>query len=163
MTEAYVGLGSNMGDRVKNIKCALNMLAAIENTTITAISSLYLTPPWGVTGQNEFVNQVIAIDTGLCPSELLRELKKIEIKMGRRSGARWGPRVIDLDILWYGGEKLDLPELQIPHPYLRQRLFVLIPLEELNPELVLPEDGMTVEEVLKQVLGREQIEIRKIK
>ncbi len=162
MTEAYIGLGSNMGDRVENLQSALKKIAAIGKTTITAVSSHYLTPPWGVTEQNTFVNQVIAIDTGLSPLGLLRELKQIEIKMGRQAGARWGPRIIDLDILWYGGEQINLPELQIPHPYLRQRLFVLIPLEELNPELILPEDGMTVKEVLKEVLGREQNEIIKM-
>ncbi|HCF51399.1 MAG TPA: 2-amino-4-hydroxy-6-hydroxymethyldihydropteridine diphosphokinase, partial [Syntrophomonas sp.] len=85
-----------------------------------------------------------------------------EIKMGRQAGEKWGPRVIDLDILWYGGEQIHLPQLHIPHPYLRERLFVLIPLEEVNSELILPEDGMTVKEVLTRVLGREDCEIKKM-
>jgi len=162
MTEAYIGLGSNMGDRVENIERGVAEIAALPATKVTAVSSRYLTPPWGKLDQDEFVNQVIAVDTGLTPLELLAKLKQIEIKMGRRDGEKWGPRVIDLDILWYGGQQINLPQLQIPHPYLRQRLFVLIPLEEVNSELILPEDGMKVKEVLARVLGREQSEIKKM-
>lgn len=157
MTEAYIGLGSNLGDRAKNVEKGLEEIAALPETRVTARSSLYLTPPWGKLDQDDFINQVVAIETGLKPLTLLRELQLIEIKMGRQSVERWGPRVIDLDILWYGGQQIQLPELQIPHPYLCERLFVLIPLEEVNPELILQEDGMTVKEVLSRVLGRERI------
>lgn len=162
MTEVYIGLGSNIGDRVANLESAVSEIRTLTDTRITALSSLYLTPPWGVTAQDDFINQVIAIETGLSALLLLEKLKQIEIKMGRQTVKRWGPRVIDLDILWYGGEQINLPHLKIPHPYLRERLFVLIPLEELNPDLVLPEDGMKVEEVLKQVLGREENLIKKM-
>lgn len=164
MTEAYIGLGSNLGRRLENVEQGAAEIAALPQTRVTAASSLYLTPPWGNLDQDDFVNQVVAIETGLEPLVLLRKLQQIEIKMGRQSGKKWGPRVIDLDILWYGGEQIQLPELQIPHPYLRERLFVLIPLEEVNPELILPEDGMTVKEVLFRVLGREKnTEITKCK
>ena len=135
MTEAYIGLGSNVGDRVKNVERGVAEIAALPDTRVTAVSSLYLTPPWGKLDQDEFVNRVIAVDTGLRPLALLEHLKQIEIKMGRREGEKWGPRVIDLDILWYGGQQINLPQLQIPHPYLRERLFVLIPLEEVNSDL----------------------------
>ncbi|MGI6467609.1 MAG: 2-amino-4-hydroxy-6-hydroxymethyldihydropteridine diphosphokinase [Syntrophomonadaceae bacterium] len=162
MTEAYIGLGSNVGDRVKNVERGVAEIAALPDTRVTAVSSLYLTPPWGKLDQDEFVNRVIAVDTGLRPLALLEHLKQIEIKMGRREGEKWGPRVIDLDILWYGGQQINLPQLQIPHPYLRERLFVLIPLEEVNSDLILPEDGMTVKEVLARVLEREQSEIKKM-
>lgn len=163
MTAVYIGLGSNMGDREAYLNGAEREIGALNDTQITARSSLYLTPAWGVTDQDDFVNQVIEIETGFSAHDLLEKLKQIEIKMGRQAGERWGPREIDLDILWYGGQQIDLPDLQIPHPYLRERLFVLIPLEEVNPELVLPEDGMKVEEVLKQVLGREENLIKKMK
>ena len=162
MAEAYIGLGSNWGDRVANVDRGVEEIAALPDTRVTAVSSHYLTPPWGKTDQAEFVNQVISIDTGLGPLVLLENLKQIEIKMGRQAGEKWGPRVIDLDILWYGGEQIHLPQLHIPHPYLRERLFVLIPLEEVNSELILPEDGMTVKEVLARVLGREDCEIKKM-
>lgn len=164
MTEVYIGLGSNLGHRLENVEQAVAEIAELPQTRVTAASSAYLTPPWGNLDQDAFVNQVIAIETGLKPLTLLRELQQIEIKMGRQPEKKWGPRVIDLDILWYGGQQIQLPELQIPHPYLRERLFVLIPLEEVNPELILPEDGMTVKEVLFRVLGREKnTEIKKCK
>lgn len=156
MTEAYIGLGSNLGARRENIEKSIREIAALPRTRITAASSLYLTPPWGNHDQDDFINQVIAIETGIEPLPLLKALQGIEIKMGRQPEKKWGPRVIDLDILWYGGRQIRLPELQIPHPYLRERLFVLIPLQEVNPELILPEDGMTVKEVLFRVLGREK-------
>ncbi len=157
MTEAYIGLGSNLGKRSENLKKGLQGISALPETRVIAESSLYLTPPWGKQDQNDFINQVVAVETGLTPLALLGELQQIEIKMGRQPAERWGPRIIDLDILWYGGQQIQLPELQIPHPYLRERLFVLIPLEEVNPELVFPEDGMTVKEVLFRVLGREKV------
>ena len=113
------------------------------------------TAPWGRTEQDDFINQVIEIETALEPLALLQDLQKIEIKMGRQRQEKWGPRIIDLDILLFGDEVLDFPELKVPHPLMRQRLFVLVPLPAVNAELIFPDDGAKIKEVLISVLARE--------
>ncbi len=153
--EVYIGLGSNMGDRDANLQAALNLIRDIIDVQIKDMSSIYITEPWGNKNQEDFLNQVIRIETYLSARELLEELQKIEIKMGRQRTEHWGPRNIDLDILLYGNEIVDFPDLKIPHPYAQQRLFVLIPLEEINSEIVFPDSGMGIREVLIRVLGRE--------
>lgn len=152
---AYIALGSNLGRKRDNIARAIQLIAALPGVKINKSSSLYETEPWGKTDQEKFLNQVIAVETSLQPAELLRELQNIEIKMGRQRKEKWGPRIIDLDILLYGNEVMDDPHLTIPHPHLRQRLFVLVPLAEIGADLQFPEDGATVEEVLSSVLVRE--------
>lgn len=152
---AYIALGSNLGRKRDNIARAIQLIAALPGVKIIKSSSLYETEPWGKTDQDNFLNQVIAVETSLHPAELLRELQNIEIKMGRQRKEKWGPRIIDLDILLYGNEVMDDPHLTIPHPHLRQRLFVLVPLAEIGADLQFPEDGATVEEVLSSVLVRE--------
>ncbi len=147
---AYIGLGSNIGNRVENLARALEMIQAVGGINIYRQSSLYETAPWGNTQQEDFINQVIEIETDLDPLDLLHQLQDIEIKLGRRRSERWGPRNIDLDILLYGKETIDLEELKVPHPYLMQRLFVLIPLAEIDPELEFP-DGSKIREVLVRV------------
>ena len=127
----------------------------MEGTRIIKSSSLYLTAPWGRTEQDDFINQVIEIKTALEPLALLQDLQEIEIKMGRQRQEKWGPRIIDLDILLFGDEVLDFPELKVPHPLMRQRLFVLVPLQEVNAELIFPDDGAKIKEVLISVLARE--------
>lgn len=151
----YIGLGSNCGFKQENLAIARNKIAELEGTRIIKSSSLYLTAPWGRTEQDDFINQVIEIETALEPLALLQDLQKIEIKMGRQRQEKWGPRIIDLDILLFGDEVLDFPELKVPHPLMRQRLFVLVPLQEVNAELIFPDDGAKIKEVLIRVLARE--------
>jgi 2-amino-4-hydroxy-6-hydroxymethyldihydropteridine diphosphokinase len=143
----YLGLGSNLGDKAENLAQAIHLLANHNKIKVTRKSSLYITAPWGKTDQDEFLNQVVEIDTKLTPLELLHVLQQIEIKLGRLRNEKWGPRVIDLDILLFGEETIALPELVIPHPHLYARLFVLIPLQEIAPQLLFP-DGKGIGEVL---------------
>lgn len=154
-TTIYLGLGSNIGEKVKQLELARKMIDNINNLEVTRVSSYYLTAPWGKTDQEDFVNQVIEATTSLAAEDLLKRLQEIEIKMGRHRNVKWGPRNIDLDILLYGDEVIDSPELRVPHPHMRQRLFVLIPLQEINANLVFPDDGVQLGEVLGRVLDRE--------
>ncbi len=138
MKFVYIGLGSNQGDKIKNLSDALGAMRSIGDIRIIKVSSLYINEPWGYLNQPDFINQVAEIETDLAPRELLNQLQNIEIKMGRQRREKWGPRLIDLDILLYGSEEVNTPELAIPHPYMRERLFVLLPLQEINPELIFP-------------------------
>ncbi len=151
--KVYIGLGSNLGDKSCNIQNAQGHIAHIEGVTITRFSSLYLTAPWGKTDQNDFINQVIEIETELSALELLHQLQAIEIKLGRQREGKWGPRIIDLDILLYGKEIINLAELKVPHPFLMERLFVLVPLAEIDSEMEFP-DGKRIREVLSRVTAR---------
>jgi 2-amino-4-hydroxy-6-hydroxymethyldihydropteridine diphosphokinase len=128
---AAIGIGSNAGDPEANVRHAFERLA--ETGTVVARSSLYRTAPWGVTGQPDFVNAAALVDTALDPRGLLAALKRIETDAGRVTTFRWGPRVLDLDILAYGDVRLDGPELTVPHARLRERAFVLVPLAEIDP------------------------------
>jgi 2-amino-4-hydroxy-6-hydroxymethyldihydropteridine diphosphokinase len=150
----YIGLGSNLGHKVKNLQKAVDEIEAVNGINIKKLSSLYSSKAWGNTEQADFVNQIIKIETEIPPMELLGILQDIEIKMGRQRKEKWGPRVIDLDIVLYGNEILDSLELKIPHPYIRERLFVLVPLQEINPEFIFPDDGAKIKEVLVRVLAQ---------
>lgn len=154
-TRVFIGLGSNAGNRIQNLQIASEKMAALENVKIINASSLYETSPWGKIDQEDFINQVIELETDLSARELLYKLQEIEINMGRQRQVKWGPRNIDLDILWYGDEVIDLPELKIPHPYMCERLFVLIPLQEIEAELIFP-DGTRIEEVLGKAEARDR-------
>lgn len=134
---AYIGIGSNLGDRAANCRRAA---AGIQDSRllVTKISRLYLTEPVGVTGQPWFANQVAEVRTTLTPRELLERLLSVEHKMGRVRNERWGPRVIDLDLLLYGDQVICEPDLVVPHPRLMERAFVLIPLAEIAPKIKLP-------------------------
>ena len=139
---AWVGLGSNLGNPARQIGEALERIASHAEMTLLRCSSFYQTPPWGDTDQDDFINAVAEIETGLAPYELLEQLQVIECQMGRRRDQRrWGPRVIDLDLLLYGDLQLQSEELQIPHPRLHQRAFVLVPLGELDDALTIPGHG----------------------
>lgn len=159
--EAYLGLGSNIGDKNQYLQEAIEEIGKLEKTEVLAISSLYITKPWGKTDQEEFLNQVIGIKTSLSPQELLKSLQNIEINMGRQRSERWGPRIIDIDILLYGEEVIHTEELVIPHPYMKQRLFVLVPLAEINENVIFPDDGTHIQEVLSRVVDRERNNIIK--
>lgn len=136
------GLGSNIGDKPGNIRTALDLLTRRGVARLNAISRIYRTPPWGVTDQGDFANACAVGETALAPYELLAAVKKIEADMGREPTRRWGPRLIDVDILFLGDHSLEDPELTIPHKELFSRGFVLAPLAEIAPELVL--DGASV-------------------
>lgn len=136
MTVAYVGLGSNLGDREATIRAALAALPGVF-----AVSELRETDPVGVTEQPAFLNGAAALETELSPRELLASLLAVERELGRERRERWGPRTIDLDLLLYGAETVDEPGLTIPHPRLHERRFALEPLAELDPELLVPGHG----------------------
>ncbi len=139
MTRAYVGLGTNLGDREGMLRAALGQLANEVGVEIVAVSSFLDTDPVGITDQPRFLNAAAALETELPPRELLARLLAIENRLGRtREGPRFGPRTIDLDLLLYGDEMIDEPGLTVPHPRLHERLFALEPLMELDPGLVVP-------------------------
>ncbi|HET9033434.1 MAG TPA: 2-amino-4-hydroxy-6-hydroxymethyldihydropteridine diphosphokinase [Dokdonella sp.] len=140
---AFVGLGGNLGDPVAQIESALKALDQSPQTRLIRHSGFYRTPPWGITEQAEFVNAVAEIETTLSPFQLLRELLRIEVEAGRlRDETRWGPRLIDLDLLLYGESMIDEDNLRVPHPRMAERAFVMVPLAELEPSLSLPEHGV---------------------
>jgi 2-amino-4-hydroxy-6-hydroxymethyldihydropteridine diphosphokinase len=143
---AYVGLGSNLGDREANMRGALALLEALGRVRASGIRE---TDPVGVTDQPRFLNAVAEVETELPARELLDRLLAFERRLGRDRSAetRWGPRTIDLDLLLYGQQTIDEPGLTVPHPRLAEREFVLEPLHELDPELTLP-DGRAVRELL---------------
>lgn len=146
MDVAYIGLGANLGDRETTIRQALAALGSAPGVRVTRVSSLRETEPWGVAEQPTFLNGVAELETDLGPRGLLETLLGVERSLGRvRDGGRWGPRVIDLDLLVHGDEAIDEPGLEVPHPYLSQRRFVLEPLAELAPDLVVPRQGVVSE------------------
>ena len=142
MPRVCIGLGANLGDREAAIRTALELLAAGGDVEIAAVSSLTETDPVGYEDQPKFLNGAAVLRTELSPRELLERLQQVENTLGRdRSGPRFGPRTIDLDLLLYGSEEIDEPGLQIPHPRLAERRFVLEPLAELDPDLEVPGRG----------------------
>ena len=138
MSIAYIGFGSNIGDRLAYIQSAIHTLSEIAGITLQKISSIYTTDPVGYESQAQFLNGVAAIQTSLSPLSLLHALKDIETAIGRKHRTRWGPREIDLDILIYGDLYVQTQKLVIPHPEMHLRGFVLVPLAEIAPDLVHP-------------------------
>jgi len=154
MNSVWIGLGSNQGQSEELLNRALRAIDALEQTRIVAVSPAYRTPPWGVTEQAEFLNAVAELETALMPAALLEALLAIEDSLGRvRVGERWGPRTIDLDLLVVDRREIDTLVLQVPHPRLHERAFVLVPLHDLAPELVIPGRGRVAE--LLEALGPE--------
>jgi 2-amino-4-hydroxy-6-hydroxymethyldihydropteridine diphosphokinase len=142
VTEAFIALGSNLGDARAQVLLAFDALASLPGTRLLARSHLYRTPPWGVLEQPPFVNAVAHIDTALTPHELLDALLSIERAAGRvRDGERWGPRTLDLDVLHMDAIALSDKRLSLPHPRIHERAFVLLPLHELAPDLFIPGQG----------------------
>jgi 2-amino-4-hydroxy-6-hydroxymethyldihydropteridine diphosphokinase len=139
MHTAYIGIGSNLGERESTIRDALALLAADPDLEVEAVSSIRETDPVGMVDQPRFLNAAIRLATDLAPYPLLERLLAVEQQLGRvRTGERYGPRTIDLDLLLYGDEIVDEPGLRVPHPRLAERRFVLEPLAELDPGLVVP-------------------------
>ena len=142
MPRAYVGLGANLGEREGALRAALAALEATEGIDVVAVSTFRETDPVDYLDQPRFLNAAAALETTLAPRELLDALLEVERSLGRtREGPRFGPRTIDLDLLLYGDESLDEPGLTVPHPRLHGRRFVLEPLAELDPDLVVPGHG----------------------
>ncbi len=154
--EGFLALGSNQGDRECHLSLARQFLRPFFQ--IVKESSIYETPPWGYLDQPAFLNQVIQGKTLLPPHALLDTLKKIEKRMGRIETFRYGPRVIDMDILLFGGRLVNSQRLQVPHPRMHERAFVLVPLNEIAPGIILPGIGQTAGDLLK---GLETAEIQK--
>lgn len=148
--KCYLSIGSNLGDRRHNCLEAIRLIEA-EGIKVVKRSSLYETKPWGLKDQPDFINMVVCAETSLSPEELLKKLKFIEKKMGRKESKRWGPRLIDIDILFYDDLVIDSPELKIPHPYIKEREFVLLPLSEIEPEFVHPVLKKTVRELYREL------------
>lgn len=145
-TIAYLGLGGNIGDPVASMAAALQALDAHSAVRVAAVSSLYRTPPWGVTDQPDFINAVAAVETNLTARELLDLCLSSELALKRVRKERWGPRSIDIDILLFGDDEIDEDGLHVPHPRMTQRAFVLAPLAEVAP--VLAVNGELVSDLL---------------
>ena len=154
MSRAYVGFGSNLGDRETILRDALERLRALG--LVVATSSIYETEPWGKTDQPAFLNAAAVLETELDPRALLSELQRIERELGRERGRdeeRWGPRRIDLDLLLYDERVVSLPGLEVPHPGLAERAFALVPLAEIAPDAIHPRLGVSIKELAARVGG----------
>ena len=144
----YLALGTNLGDRIVNLKQAIASLT--PQMEVKAKSGVYETPPWGFEDQPKFLNQVIKVNTYLDPEPLLKHLKRLEVALGRKESFPNGPRLIDIDILFYDDLVVNKPSLVIPHPRLQERGFVLLPLMEIAPNLVHPITQKSVREMAEQ-------------
>ncbi len=145
----YLALGSNLGDRYANLRAAITALPPA--VYVVQESPVYETPPWGYTDQPAFLNMTLKGETALEPVELLQRLKNLETGLGRQPSVRWGPRLIDLDILFYSDLVLETQGLVIPHPHLQERAFVLVPLADLAPDLLHPVFGKSIRDLLAGV------------
>jgi 2-amino-4-hydroxy-6-hydroxymethyldihydropteridine diphosphokinase len=148
MTEYYIGLGSNLGDREKMLREAVLALQRCDDITVKAVSSVYETPPWGKTDQESFLNAAMKIESNLDPEDTLQVCLAVEIALGRVRHEKWGARTIDVDLLCSPTVQKDTILLKLPHPYLTERSFVLIPLKEIEPELIIK--GRPIDEWLQE-------------
>ena len=153
----YLGLGTNLGDRWANLRETLRLLAAGPGLRLLCCSQVYETEPWGVADQPHFLNCAAKVAVTLSPESLLTRCKEVEEKIGRQAGPRWGPRLIDVDILLYGDQTVTLPHLEIPHPRLHLRAFALLPLAELAPAAIHPPLGQSIGELARGADGKEGV------
>jgi 2-amino-4-hydroxy-6-hydroxymethyldihydropteridine diphosphokinase len=153
---AGIGLGANLGDAAAQVEAAIRELDRLPETKLMAVSGLYRTAPVGKTDQDWFVNAAAVVETGLGPRAMLEALLDVENRMGRVRVEKWGPRRIDLDLLFYGSATIREENLSVPHPYLHQRRFVLAPLAEIAPDWVHPELGLTVREMSERLADPDQ-------
>jgi 2-amino-4-hydroxy-6-hydroxymethyldihydropteridine diphosphokinase len=156
---AHIGIGSNVGKKLVRCQEAISEILKVDRHRLLAQSSFYKTAPLGYTAQDWFVNGVIKVETDLTAHELLRSLKTIESHLGRRETFRWGPRTIDLDLLFYDEEQIQTGELQVPHPLLHKRQFVLVPLVEIDPSFLHPILNKTVQELLNDLGGDQGVQM----
>jgi 2-amino-4-hydroxy-6-hydroxymethyldihydropteridine diphosphokinase len=147
-TSAYIGIGSNIGDKISNCRCAIEKMGQLPGCKITACSSVFKTEPEGVSEQDWFMNCVLQLTTTFSPFQLIQALLSIEYAMGRRRRRQWEARIIDLDILLFGQEVIRSRDLVIPHPLMHKRKFVLEPLAQLAPELIHPVLKVTIGHLL---------------
>ena len=145
--DIYIALGTNLGDRLANLRAALHSFS--PDFRLVAASRIFETPPWGFTDQPAFLNMAVHARTNLSPAESLAKLKQLEVELGREQTFRWGPRLIDLDILFYDDLVLNTPPLVIPHPRLHERGFVLVPLMDIASDLVHP----VLDKMIRQLLA----------
>lgn len=157
-TRAYVALGSNLGDRLGNLAGAVRRIGEVPGTRVLRTSSVYETAPREIEDQPDFLNAVAEIETDRAPRQLLETLLGIEARMGRERRVKYGPRTIDLDVLLYGDEEVHEPGLDIPHPKMLERAFVVVPLAELDPERV-ASPGQTMPELARELRVREDIRV----
>ena len=148
-----------MGDRMAALTAALAQLDALPGTMRMSCSSVYETEPWAVADQPHFLNLCVGYETTMEPAAFLAACKQVEASIGRVDGPRWGPRLIDVDILLFGNQVVNLtePDLQIPHPRMHQRAFALVPLAEIAPDVIVPPDGLPVSSLLDAVDGRDGV------
>ena len=151
MARACVGLGSNLADRRQNLDDAVRRLGRLDAVRVLRVSSYHQTAPVGGPPQGDFLNAAVQLETTLPPLALLCRCLEVEAEMGRQRDVRWGPRVIDIDMLLYGDEVIESPGLVLPHPRMHERLFVLDPLVELAPDLVHPRLGKTVRQLRQEL------------
>ncbi len=154
MATVFIGIGSNLGDREENCRNAIKLLIE-RGIKVTKLSPKLETDPWGVKDQPKFINVVIEAETDQEPSDLLNVLKNIEAELGRRGEIRWGPRVIDLDILLYDTQVIKTNGLEIPHPGMRDRDFVLKPLAKIAPDIQHPVFRKSIKELLHEFLNKD--------
>lgn len=156
----YLSLGSNLGDKEKNLAAAAEQIVSLPEVHLLAKSSLYRTEPIGYMEQDWFLNAVLKVATALSPLELLDRTQAIENTLGRQRLIHWGPRTMDIDILLFNEQVIDLPRLRVPHPEMTKRLFVLLPLAEIDQQVMIPQAG-AVGELLAGYPGQSGIELVK--
>ncbi len=163
MNRVYIGLGTNIGNRESNLKDAISELAAVPEIEIISLSSIYETNPVGYLEQGKFLNMVVCINTTFDAQTLLVTCMKIEQNLGRKREIRWGPRTIDLDILLYNQENIVTKNLIVPHPRMLDRAFVVIPLVEIDKDIILPNMEKPIREIMDDIPEKEGVRIWKRK
>ncbi|MFJ7640605.1 2-amino-4-hydroxy-6-hydroxymethyldihydropteridine diphosphokinase [Peribacillus sp. NPDC046944] len=160
---SYLSIGSNMGESFDTFQRAFQLLSEDPHIKLVSCSSLYETDPVGYTDQDCFLNAVIKVETDLTPEDLLRACMQVEQELGRKRNVRWGPRTLDLDILLYNHENVETEILSIPHPRMHERAFVIIPLMELESDIILPKMNTSLSDLLEKIPDKEGVRLWKLK